>query len=273
MPDAMDYLRLQEAGIPLNLAIAAFLIVTLTLRFLVRRGSVKFHYFFLLASSVFALIEYAVAEGVHNIVDPSGLTIAYIILDGLSAACICLTAALALRQFTVSYLKGPSSIVDYMIGVAALACIVGVVITGIYGRGLAYGYLASRTVLIWTIQRWLYFAVWVWLVLILLVIRITNYNKIPVHDEYRSTTIKTFGLIALYIVGIFVYYLYVVIESYLPILDNGDITKSYSLLIADDVLGAVLFRLSALLFVFFYDNLSVMEPVPDKRDTYEEHEF
>ncbi|CAO3696990.1 unnamed protein product [Umbelopsis ramanniana] len=228
MPDAMDYLRLQEAAIPLNLAIAAFLIVTLTLRFLVRRGSVKFHYFFLLASSVFALIEYAVAEGVHNIVDPSGLTIAYIILDSLSAACIGLTAVLALRQFTVSYLKGPSSIVDFMIGVAALACIVGVVIAGIYGRGLTYG----------------------------------------------STTIKTFGLIALYIVGIFVYYLYVVIESYLPTLDNGDIdiTKSYSLLVADEVLGAVLFRLSALLFVFFYDKLSVMEPVPFKRDTYEEHE-
>jgi hypothetical protein len=105
----------------------------------------------------------------------------------------------------------------------------------------------------------------------LLVIRVANYNKIPVHDENRSTIIKTFGLIALYIVMIFVYYLYTVIESYLPL--NGDETRLYALLLAGKVLDAILFRLSALLFVFFYNKLSVMEPVPFKRDTYEEYEF
>ncbi|CAO3696983.1 unnamed protein product [Umbelopsis ramanniana] len=136
MPDPMDFFRIQAAGTALSLAIAAFLIVTLTLRFLVRRGSVKLHYFFLLASSVFALIEYAVAEGATNIIDQTGLTMASTILDSLSAACIGLTAVLTLRQFTVSYLKEPSSIVDFMLGVAALACLAVVVIAAFYGRSL-----------------------------------------------------------------------------------------------------------------------------------------
>ena len=273
MADPIDYIRLQEAGTAVNLAIAAFLIVTLTLRFLVRRGSVKLHYFFLLASSVFALIEFAVTEGAHNIIDSSGLILAITILDGLSTACIVLTAVLALRQFTVSYLKGPSSIVDSMLGIAALACLAGVVIAGFYGRSLTYEYVTSQVGLLWTIRMWIFFALWVWLVLVLLVIRIANYNKIPLHDDNRSTTIKTFGLIALYIVMNFVFFLYVVIEAYLPTPDNGDDTKLYALLVANEVLNAILFRLSALLFVFFYDELSVMEPVPSKRDTYEEHEF
>lgn len=270
MADPIDFVRLQEAETAVNLAIAAFLIVTLTSRYFVRRGSVKFHYFFLLASSFFALIASAVTEGANNMLDSSGSIIPISILNCLSTACIGLAAVLALRQFTVSYLNGPSYTVKFMIGVAALTCITVVVVAGIGGRGLAYGHVASQVELLWAIQFWIFFALWVWLVLILLVIRITDHNKISLHDENRGTIIKTFGLIALYIGMIFVYYLYIVIESYVPIPDNGDDTQLFALLVANDVLGAVLIRLSALLFVFFYDRLSVMEPIPSKRDTNEE---
>jgi hypothetical protein len=268
MADPIDYITFDNIQAALNISITAVLVAILILQLLVRRGSVKLHYYFLLAANIFALVTAAIIEGNANDVVSKGSIIAIIVLGYVSDACLSLTAVFALRQFTISHLGGPTFAVTAMCSLAVVVCLAVIIVSGFYAHALVSLTISNILIILWTVDLWTFFALWVWLLLILLVIRITYSNKVP-RNENRSIIIKTFALIALYIFIIFVFYLYTVIEAYVPMTSD---TQSFGILIGNEIFDILFYRLSALFFVFFYNKLSVMAPIPVEKNIYEDHE-
>ncbi|KAI8580436.1 hypothetical protein K450DRAFT_237008, partial [Umbelopsis ramanniana AG] len=266
MADPIDYIKLANAQVVINISVSAILVAILVLQLLVRRGSVKLHYYFLLAANVFSLISNAISEGIDNsYMVSNGPILALVILGYISDAFFGLTAVLALRQFTISYLGGPTFVITAMCSLAIAACLAFIIVAGLYAQSIVTPSTDNNVYILYKADLWTFFALWAWLLLLLLVIRITYHTKVP-HNEKRSTIIKTFSLLSLYIVMMFAFYLYVVITTYE---EEILFAQDFGIVVGNVILNTLLYRLSTLLFVMFYNKLSVMTPLPLGRDTHE----
>ncbi|KAI8580520.1 hypothetical protein K450DRAFT_237436, partial [Umbelopsis ramanniana AG] len=266
MDDPIKYIKLANAEIVLNISVSAIFVAILVLQLLVRRGSVKFHYYFLLAANVFALISNAINVGFYNTyIDSNGPVLALIILGYMSDAFFGLTAVLTLRQFTASYLGGPTFVITVMCSLAIAACLAIIIVAGLYAQSIVTLSTSNHVNTLYSADLWTFFALWVWLLLLLLVIRITYHTKVP-HNENRSTIIKTFCLLSLYIIMMFAFYLYVIITTSVA---KIVLAQDFGIVVGNVILNILLYRGSTLLFVMFYNKLSVMTPLPLGRDTHE----
>ncbi|KAG2179350.1 hypothetical protein INT44_006195 [Umbelopsis vinacea] len=161
MDDLVDYLTLQHVDTVLNISVTAILTVILVLQLLVRRGPVKLHYYFLLAANVFALISSAINEALYNTdTDTTAPGFAMVILFYMSEAFFCLTAAMALRQFTVSYLGGPTFVVTAMCSLAVAASLGFIIVSGFYGQALSTPSSVKHIEILFEADLWTTFAVW-----------------------------------------------------------------------------------------------------------------
>ncbi|KAH8556702.1 hypothetical protein BGW37DRAFT_22255 [Umbelopsis sp. PMI_123] len=244
----------------LDLSIFAVLSIILSLQLFVRHGSVRFHYYILLLGNILEVITNGilVANGYGALLSSNAIVVC-IFFDYFASICLWLTGMLALRQFTVTYLGGATALVTTMCSIAVIASLVFIIIDGILS-GDNIRISSSNVFQLYNVISWGYFALVVWTLLMLLVVRATYRNKVS-NNENKAAIIKIFILIALYTVMLFIANLHSIIITYIRT-DSDDVY--FGMYISTIVVAIVFIRFATLLFVIFYNKLSVMAPIAMK---------
>ncbi|KAM3586654.1 hypothetical protein VKS41_001719 [Umbelopsis sp. WA50703] len=234
------------------------IILSILLAFMVCGQRPRFHVYLLILANLCGIIFSALS--LHMFINSDYYTgailVAIWIFNYSFYNLAILVGFFALQQLTKSYLGGTMLWIKVASTLASLWTIVIIILSGITGWDDSI-FNITNIALITSIVVWSNVALCAFLLLVLIGVRITYNNRVPSGKARRQAVIP-FALIGLYVSLLTVYSIVANVIPYVP--------GESKVLVANLVVGMLLYRAPGFLFAIFYRRLSVMPPYVAQTD-------